>query len=83
VIFRLLVFHFLGSSICNCRTWTADINTPSKVYSAGIVSMLQAKDAALTILMDKVESQWRAGVWVGESSVVVGLFALIRYVFHR
>jgi hypothetical protein len=51
----------------------------------GVIADLQKSDRALAGRMDKVEkrNQWLAGVWVGVSSVVVGLFALIRYIFHR
>jgi len=51
----------------------------------GFIADLQREDRALSGRMDKLENrnQWLAGVWVGASGVVVGLFALIKYVFHR
>lgn len=51
----------------------------------GFIADLQDEDRALSGRMNILENrnQWLAGVWVGVSSVVVGLFALIKYIFHR
>jgi hypothetical protein len=50
----------------------------------GLIADLQASDKEMAGRMEKLENknQWLAGVWVGVSSVVVGLFALFKYIFH-
>lgn len=50
----------------------------------GVIADLQAADREMAARTEKLESrnQWLAGVWVGVSGMAVGLFAVIKYIFH-
>jgi hypothetical protein len=50
----------------------------------GVIADLQTADREMAVRTEKLESrnQWLAGVWMGISGVVVGLFAVIKYIFH-
>jgi hypothetical protein len=51
----------------------------------GAIADLRAANQTLSERMDKYEgrTQWLTGVWVGASAVVVGIFAVIKFIFHR
>jgi hypothetical protein len=51
----------------------------------GVIADLQASDKALSERMDKFENRthWLTCVWVGASAVVVRIFAVLKFVFHR
>ena len=51
----------------------------------GVIADMRTEDKELGDRLEKVEgrTQWITGVWAGASAVVLGLFALIRFIFHR
>jgi hypothetical protein len=51
----------------------------------GVIADLQDADKDMCKRMDKYEgrTQWLTGVWVGASGVVVGIFAVVKFIFHR
>jgi hypothetical protein len=51
----------------------------------GVIADLQASDKAMGDRLDRYENRthWLTGVWVGASAVVGGIFAVVKFIFHR
>lgn len=50
----------------------------------GLIADLQSTDRVLAEKIEDVEkrSKWLAGIWVGASSAVMGLFAVLKFILH-